>query len=94
MQRVHRSAVVKAVAPTLVPLPPYSPELDPADRVFRALRPVIEGEVYASLDDKRARAEVWLQEFAADPARVRSSTGWEWLVPQITAVTVARSAPS
>jgi hypothetical protein len=73
----HRSAVLKAASPALVPLPPYSPELDPAERVFRALRPVIEGEVYASLDDKRAKAEAWLQELAADTARVRSLTAWE-----------------
>jgi hypothetical protein len=88
----HRSATLKSVAPTLVPLPPYSPELDPAERVFRALRAVMEGEVYTSLDDMRAKAEAWLRELAADPARVRSLTAWDWLVPQVTVV-AARPAP-
>gem|GEM_PF-4720357 len=68
--------------------------MDPAERVFRALRPEIEGEVYASLDDKRAKAEEWLRALAADPARVRSLTAWDWLVPQITAAFAAPAAPS
>ncbi len=89
----HRSAELAAVAPALVPLPAYSPELDPAERVFRALRPVIEGEPYTSLDDKQARAEAWLRELNADPERVRSLTGWAWLVPQVHAAMVP-PAPS
>lgn len=89
----HRNPRLKAVAPPLVPLPPYSPELDPAERVFRALRPVIEGEVYASLDDKRAKAEAWLLELAADPARVRALTGWSWLVPQVLSATASQATP-
>lgn len=90
----HRSADLVAVAPPLVPLPAYSPELDPAERVFRALRPVIEGEPYASLDDKQARAEAWLRELASDPGRVRSLTGWAWLVPQIQAARELPPTPS
>lgn len=88
----HRNPVLKAVAPPLVPLPPYSPELDPAERVFRALRPVIEGEAYATLDAKRDRAEAWLRELAADPARLRALTGWRWLVEQIAIAQTAACA--
>ncbi len=83
----HRSDAFKAAAPPVVLLPPYSPELDPAERVFRALRPEIEGEPYASLDAKQARAEAWLRELNADPAKVRSLVGWAWLVPQVAAAT-------
>jgi hypothetical protein len=53
--------------------------------VLRALRPAIESEPYASLDDKQARAAAWLRKLASDPDRVRSLTGWAWLVPQVHA---------
>jgi hypothetical protein len=39
----HRSLAVRACGATCVALPPYLPELDPAERVFRAIRPEIEG---------------------------------------------------
>jgi hypothetical protein len=86
----HRNPVLRTVAPPLVPLPPYSPELDPAERIFRALRPEIEGEAYPTLEATRARADTWLRELAADPARVRSLTAWDWLTAQVTA---ARTSP-
>jgi len=82
-----------AVAPPQVSLPAYAPELDLAGSVFRALRPVIEGEPYASLDDKQARAEAWLRSLASDPNRVRSLTGWAWLVPQIHAALQSPTPP-
>lgn len=88
----HRNPVLKAVAPPLVPLPPYSPELDPAERIFRALRPEIEGEAYATLDAKRERADAWLRALAADPARLRALTGWTWLVEQVATAQAAASA--
>lgn len=53
----HRNLVLRAAVPPLVRLPPYSPELDPAERIFRALRPESEGEVYATLEAKRDRAD-------------------------------------
>lgn len=60
-------------------LPPYSPELNPAERVFEELRRRVEGRVYADLDAKQAVAEAYLQTLAADPARVRRLCGWDWL---------------
>jgi len=86
----HRNPVLRAAAPPVVPLPPYSPELDPAERIFRALRPAIEGEAYPTLDAKQDRADTWLRELAADPARLRSLTAWDWLLDQVA---TARAPP-
>jgi len=81
----HRSPTVRTCGMTLVPLPPYAPELDPAARIFREIRREVEGEVYVDLAAKQQRIEAWLQRLAADPARVRALTGWHWLVPQLHA---------
>jgi len=34
----------------------------------------------------------WLQELAADPARVRALTAWDWLVEQVTTARATASA--
>ena len=65
---------------TLVPLPPYSPELNPVERVWLYLR-----EAYLSLkvlEDYHAVVEAccdaW-NRFAADPERVQSLTNYPWI---------------
>ena len=75
----HADADVRAVGLPLVALPPYSPELNPAERLFEAVRRRVEGHVYATLADKVDAVQAFLQELDADPARVRSLCGWDWL---------------
>lgn len=75
----HRTAVVRAIGMPLVELPPYSPELNPAERVFEELRRVVEGKVYPTLDDKVAAVVAHLEWLEADPERVRSLTYWSWI---------------
>jgi hypothetical protein len=75
----HRERRVRGLGVPLIELPPYSPELNPPERVFEALRREVEGEVYATLADKQAAIERYLQGLDADPARVRSLIGWSWM---------------
>jgi len=56
--------------------PPDSPEPDPAERLFEAIRRHVEGRVYASLDAKVADVEAAPEELDADPPRVRLG-GWD-----------------
>ena len=80
----HRDDAVRAVGVPLVGLPPYSPELNPAERLFEEVRRHVEGHVYATLADKVAAVEAFLEELDADPARVRSLCGWDWINAAIT----------
>lgn len=75
----HRGKSLQELPTRRVLLPPYSPELNPAERVFEELRRHVEGTVYESLRAKQATVEAYLEEFAAEPARVRRLCGWEWL---------------
>jgi hypothetical protein len=75
----HADADVRAAGLPLVALPPYSPELNPAERLFEEVRRRVEGEVYATLADTVDAVEAFLRELDADPARVRSLCGWDWL---------------
>jgi putative transposase len=63
----------------LIALPPSAPELNPAERVFEELRDEIEGQVFATLDEKVAAVEALLHQWDADPVRVQRLTGWAWI---------------
>ena len=78
-------ADVRAAGLPLVALPPYSPELHPAERLFEEVRRRVEGRVYATLDDKVAAVQAFLLELDADPARVRRLCGWDWLTAALDA---------
>jgi hypothetical protein len=53
--------------------------LNPAERVFEELRKEIEGQVYGDLAKKQAAVEQVLAQLAADPDRLKSLTGWDWI---------------
>jgi hypothetical protein len=75
----HRDARLPRIGLPLIALPPYAPELNPAERVFEEIRREIEGRVFATLADKVAAVEAILHDLDADPARVRPLTGWAWI---------------
>ena len=75
----HQTLTAQPQGVTLILQPPHSPELNPAERVIEAIRQRIEGLVYASLPETYAAVDAFLQELDADPARVRSLAGWDWL---------------
>ena len=58
---------------------PNSPELNPAERLFEEIRRHVEGRVYATLNDKVAEVQAFLQKLDADPPRVRRLAGWDWI---------------
>ncbi len=75
----HRAKSLDGLETARVFLPSYSPELNPAERVFEEVRSRVEGKIYENLRDKREEAEIYLKELAADPERVKSLCGWGWL---------------
>tara|TARA_Y100000310_G_scaffold216932_1_gene218017 strand:- start:21 stop:527 length:507 start_codon:yes stop_codon:yes gene_type:complete len=75
----HRDQRVHGLGLPLIALPPYSPELNPAERVFEEVRRWIEGKVYRSIEDKVEAVEAFLTEFESDPNRVRGLAGWKWI---------------
>jgi DDE superfamily endonuclease len=76
----HRDERVGRIGVPLIPLPPYSPELNPAERLFEAIRAEIEGEVYVDLDDKCARVQAILARWDAHPDQVQALVGWHWIL--------------
>jgi len=77
--RGHRGEAYHGVQVKLVEQPPYSPQLNPAERVFEHLRGRIEGKVYGTLAAKKAAVEAELERLAAAPEQVRQLAGWDWI---------------
>ena len=75
----HRGKVMGALGFACIQLPPYSPELNPCERIFEWLRGKIEGEVYASLKHKQAVINRLLRQLNADKTRLQRLIGWQWI---------------
>jgi transposase len=65
---------------TLVRLPPYAPELNPAELVWRELRQKhLSNRAFADESELWAAVETAWLAFARDPAAIRSLTGFPWI---------------
>lgn len=65
---------------SLIPLPPYSPELNPAEQIWNLLRrDYFANRVFDSLDAATKQAERGLAEMAANRTSVHRLTNWPWI---------------
>jgi hypothetical protein len=73
--RGHRGPAYADVSVQLIEQPPYSPELNPAERVFEYLRGEVEGRGDGTIDAKKEAIEAELNMLAASPERLTSLAG-------------------
>lgn len=76
----HRGQAIAQLPMKRIFLPPYSPELNPAERIFEEVRREIEGFVYASIQAKQHRIDHFLRRLRADKDRLASLVSWGWIV--------------
>jgi len=69
----HRDGKITDLDLAFVGLPPYSPELNPAERVFQEVCRRVEGRTHDAVANKQARANAYLRDLAADPHAVTLS---------------------
>lgn len=66
---------------TIVRLPAYSPELNPAERLWDELREKeFANRVFDSLGAAIAQAARGLKKMETNPASLHSLTGWDWIL--------------
>jgi len=64
----------------LAKLPPYAPELNPAERIWNILRRnYFANRVFESLNVATAQAEFDLTEMATNKPSIKSLTNWPWI---------------
>jgi hypothetical protein len=77
--RAHELAVPANM--TLVPLPPYSPELNPAEHVWEYIRENdIRNQVFSDLGKVMDAVEVSLHRLHETPDTLRSMTAFPWIL--------------
>jgi hypothetical protein len=85
----HRGTDVQALDSVLITQPPYSPELNPAERVFEAIRAEVEGKVYPTMAAKQEAVEQFLKALSATPERIKSLAGWTWIQETINSLEIS-----
>jgi len=74
----HRAAIPWPPQVVPVPLPRYSPELNPAEQLFRVLRATLANRIFATLAELETTITAALQPYWDQPALVQRLTGYPW----------------
>jgi len=74
----HRAELAWPAGVVPLPLPPYSPEPNPAEQVFRSLRAALANRVFADLAGLEAALADRLRAFWDEPAAPRRLTAYPW----------------
>jgi transposase len=69
----------------LLPLPPYSPELNPVERMGDLMKDATGNRAFESLEAMEQALEAELKPFWTDPQRVRDLVGHGWIRVQVNA---------
>lgn len=76
----HRSSRLKIENQLSIEhLPPYSPELNPVERLFKELRAVLKNRVFESLEAVEEAVIKAVEPFMKDGSRVKKLTFYGWL---------------
>jgi transposase len=86
----HRAAIPWPEQVVPLPLPRYSPELNPAEQVFRMLRPKLANRIFATLAELEATLTVHLQTYWEQPALLQRLTSYPWWT--IAATTMSQTS--
>lgn len=74
----HRAAIPWPELLVPLPLPRYSPELNPAEQIFRVLRAGLANRIYETLDELDAALTAQLRPFWDQPAILQRLTNYQW----------------
>ena len=66
-------------------LPPYSPELNPAEQIFRHLRKQLANTIFTTLDELQNALIDQLQQFWEHPTVLLHLTGYPWWIEAVNA---------
>jgi len=79
----HRPMIHREIPGLIVLfLPPYSPELNPAERFFEELRKASANQIFKNIDEQEKAIEEKLNELADDLPAMRQLLGYEWIKRQ------------
>jgi transposase len=63
-------------------LPPYSPELNPAERFFEELRKATANQIFKTIAEQEVAIEARLNQLADDTYAMKQLLGYDWILKQ------------
>lgn len=80
----HRPKIVRQrTRITSIFLPPYSPELNPAERFFEEIRKATANQLFPTLDDQEHTIEEAVKTLSLDEDKMKQLLGYDWIKKQI-----------
>lgn len=70
-----------------LPLPRYSPELNPAEQVFRALRPKLANRIFETIAELEATISEHLRPYREQPALIQRLIAYPWWIDAVSTMT-------
>ncbi len=70
-------------------MPRYSPELNPAEQIFRVLRPTLANRIFATIAELETAITEHLAPYWEQPALVQRLTGYPWWTAAVTTMSDA-----
>lgn len=67
-------------------LPPYSPELNPAERFFEEIRKATANQIFKTIEEQEAAIEAKLNALADNIEKMKRLLGYDWIKKQSEAV--------
>jgi transposase len=67
---------------TIVHLPSYSPQLNPAERFFEEMRKSTADRIFESIEEQEERIDTAIMEYMNDTERTKKLIGYEWILRQ------------
>jgi transposase len=79
----HRPMIHREIPGLIVLfLPPYSPELNPAERFFEELRKATANTIFKTIEDQEVVIEARLNQLADDQEGMKRLLGYDWILEQ------------
>lgn len=83
----HRPIIHREIPGLIVLfLPPYSPELNPAERFFEELRKATANRIFKSIEEQETAIEENLNALVDDSEGMKQLLGYEWIAKQCSVV--------
>lgn len=83
----HRPMIHREIPGLIVLfLPPYSPELNPAERFFEEIRKATANRIFESIEAQEQVIEMKLNALADDTDGMKQLLGYEWIIKQTEGV--------
>ena len=82
----HRAAIPWPAHVVPLPLPRYSPQRNPAEQIFRVLRPTLANRIFETLAELEATITAHLTPSWDQPALVQRLTGYPWWIAAVTSM--------